>query len=126
MDAMRPVVDPSPTRLDELASRDHGCVADDGDEVALPPGFDLQDAEAVLEVVKGDAVDQPGQDLGRGARPRCFGHQDLVDIRVLKPYRDRAGNDTWRARPHQLVSRWAVAASLLPRLMSILRPAFPP
>src|SRR5467141_2079962 len=49
------VVDPGSARLDELAGRDHRGVAENGDQVALPAGFDTQDAEAVLLVVEGDA-----------------------------------------------------------------------
>jgi hypothetical protein len=32
-------------------------MAEDGDQVALPAGFDTQDAKAVLVVVEGDALD---------------------------------------------------------------------
>jgi|HubBroStandDraft_3_1064219.scaffolds.fasta_scaffold274419_2 hypothetical protein len=35
----------------ELAGRDHRCVADGGDEVALAASFDTQNTEAVLGVV---------------------------------------------------------------------------
>jgi hypothetical protein len=41
--------------------------------------------------VEGDALDQTGQDLGRGACPRCFRHQDMMVIRALGHYRDQAG-----------------------------------
>src|SRR5271166_2686842 len=57
MDAMRPIVNPRPARLDELAGRDHRGRANDGDEIALPAGFDTQNAEAVLGVMERDAVD---------------------------------------------------------------------
>ena len=57
---MRAVVDPAATRLDELAGRDHRCVTEDGDQVALAAGFDAQHAEPVLVVVKGDALDEAG------------------------------------------------------------------
>ena len=53
-----------PARLDELAGRDHRRVTEDGDQVRLAAGFDAQHAEPVLFVVKRDAVDQPGQDIG--------------------------------------------------------------
>ena len=58
----------TPAPLDELAGRDHRGVADDGDQVALAARLDPQHAEAVLGVVEGDPLDQPGQGLGRWAR----------------------------------------------------------
>ena len=67
LDTMGTVVDPASARLDELAGRDHRSVAENRDQVALPAGFDAQDAEAVLRVVEGDALDEAGQDLGRDA-----------------------------------------------------------
>jgi hypothetical protein len=58
-------VDPGSARLDELAGRDHRSVAEDGDQVALAAGFDPQHAEAVLVVVEGDALNEPGPaDIG--------------------------------------------------------------
>jgi phage tail tube protein FII len=36
-------------------------MAENRDQVALPAGFDTQDAEAVLRGVEGDALDQTGQ-----------------------------------------------------------------
>ena len=39
-------------------------MADDGDQITLTASFDTQNAEAVLGVVEGDAVDQAGQNLG--------------------------------------------------------------
>src|SRR5712671_1781544 len=74
-----------------LANRDHRRVAEDGDQVALPAGFDTQDAEAVLVVVEGDALDQTGQSLGRSARPGWLRHQGMMEIKVLGRYRDQAG-----------------------------------
>ena len=68
LDAVGAVVDPGAARLDELAGRDHRGVAEDGDQIALAAGFDPQHAEAVLGVVERDALDQPGQDLGRRCR----------------------------------------------------------
>jgi len=68
LDAVRAVVDPKAARLDEFASRDHRSMPDDGDQIALSAGFDTQHAEAVLGIVKGDAIDQTGQDLGWSGR----------------------------------------------------------
>src|SRR5262249_22226548 len=64
LDTVGAVVDPDSARLDELAGRDHRCVTEDGDQVALATGFDAQHAEPVLFVMEGDALDEPGQDLG--------------------------------------------------------------
>jgi len=44
-------------------------MTDEGDEIALASSFDTQNTEAVLGVVERDPIDQPSQDLGRGA---CF------------------------------------------------------
>jgi len=55
-EAMCAVVDPASARLDELACRNHRGVAENRDQVALPTGFDTQDAEAFLRVVEGDAL----------------------------------------------------------------------
>jgi len=41
-------------------------MADDGHQIALAAGFDPQNAEAVLLVVVGDALDESGQDLPAG------------------------------------------------------------
>jgi hypothetical protein len=72
LDAVGTVVDPGPTCLNELAGRDHRGMANESNEIALAAGFDTQNAEAVLGVVERDPVDQPGQDLGRGACSWCF------------------------------------------------------
>jgi hypothetical protein len=82
----------------ELAGRDHRGMADYRDEIALTPGFDPQNAKAVLGVVEGDAVDRPGQDFGWGACPPCVRHRVMMENKVLGRYRDQAGDDTWRAR----------------------------
>jgi hypothetical protein len=73
-------------------------MANDGDQITLTSGFDAQNTEAVLGVVKRDAVDQTGQNLGWGACPRCFWHRVMMENKILGRYRDRAGDDTWRAR----------------------------
>src|SRR5215471_20875717 len=65
LDAVRAVVDPGPARLDELAGGDHRGMSDEGNEIALATGFDPQNAEAVVGVMEGDAVDQARQDLRR-------------------------------------------------------------
>ena len=61
--AVGTVVDPVPGCRDPLARRHHGGVADDRDQVAMPPRLGSQDAEPVLRVVEGYPLDQPGQDL---------------------------------------------------------------
>ena len=55
-------------------------MAEDSDQVALATGLHLQDAEPVFLVVKGGALDEAGQDLGRGAWvPGIFGRNATVD-----------------------------------------------
>ena len=83
LDAVGAVVDPASARLDELAGRDHRGVADDGDQVALTTGLHLQNAEPGLVVVEGDALDETGQNLNRGARPRCSVGKTGVSSRWL-------------------------------------------
>ncbi len=77
---------------------DPACMADEGDEIALAAGFDTQNAEPVLGVVECDPVDQPSQDLGRGARPRRLRHPGMMEIKILGRYRDRAGTVSGGAR----------------------------
>src|SRR5215469_5003113 len=78
LDAVRAVVDPGPARLDELAGGDHCGMPDKGDEIALASGFDAQHAEAVVGIMKGDAVDQSRQDLRRAHRESPCNPQGLV------------------------------------------------
>jgi len=54
-------------------------MAEDGDQVALTAGFDPQHAEAVLGVVKGDALNQAGQNLRR-AYPRRLNHRVIMEV----------------------------------------------
>ena len=61
--AVGAVVDPLARGGDPLPRSHHGGMADHGDQVAMPPRLRPQDAEAVLRVVEGDALDQTGQDL---------------------------------------------------------------
>ena len=69
--AIGAVVDPSSTRLQELAGRHHRGMAEYGDQVALAAGFDAQHAKPVLFVVEGDALNNTGQGLDRRARLHC-------------------------------------------------------
>ncbi len=64
--AVRPVVDPPPARLDELAGADGRSVADDGDQIALTARLHPQHAEAAVLVVEGDALDEAGEVLAFG------------------------------------------------------------
>src|SRR5260370_29808957 len=57
LDAVGAVVDPASARLDELAGRDHRGMAREGDEIALPAGFDTQTAEAGPGVLAADDID---------------------------------------------------------------------
>ena len=67
-------------------------MSDDGDEIALATSFDTQNAEAVLGVVERDAVDQPSQDLGRGARPGWLYHRGKMNAEIRSRYQDRASS----------------------------------
>jgi hypothetical protein len=92
--------------MDELAGRDYRRVAEDGDQVALPAGFDAQHAEAVLLVVERDALDEAGQDLGWRARPRRLRHQGMMEIKILERYRDQpARRVRRRSRPGKRLER---------------------
>jgi hypothetical protein len=81
LDSAGTIGDPGSAGLDELASRDHRGVAENRDQVALPAGFDTQDAEPVLVVVEGDALDQTSQDLRR-ARRRCLCHPVMMEMNM--------------------------------------------
>ena len=72
----------------------------DGDQVALTAGFDAQYAEAVLVVVKGDALDESGENFGRRACPLCLRHRGMMAIKILERHRDQAGTVwRWRSQP---------------------------
>ena len=60
------VVGPGAGDLDELAGRDQGGVAHHRHEVALAAGLDAQHAEAVVGVVEGDPLDEPGEVVRAG------------------------------------------------------------
>ena len=60
------IVGPRAGGLDELAGRDQGGVADDRHEITLAARLEAQDAEAVVRIVEGDALDEPGEVLGAG------------------------------------------------------------
>ena len=90
MDSVRAVIDPGSARLNELAGRDHRRVTEDGDQVALPAGFDAEHTEAVIVVVEGYALDEAGQDLRRTHR-RCARHPGMIEIKILGRYRGQAG-----------------------------------
>ena len=61
--AVGAVVHPLARGGDPFPRSHHGGMADHGHQVAMPPRLRPQDAEAVLRVVEGDALDQTGQDF---------------------------------------------------------------
>jgi hypothetical protein len=61
--AMAPVVHPFAGRGDPLAGGDRRGMADDGHQVAMSTGLRPENAEAVLGVVEGDALDEAGKNL---------------------------------------------------------------
>ena len=65
--AVGAVVDPFPGRRDPFPCRYHGGVAHHGDQVAVPSRIRPEDAETAFGTVKGDALDQAGQDLPSGS-----------------------------------------------------------
>ena len=81
---------PRPARLDELAGRNHRCVAENGDQVALTPRLYPQHAEPVLLVVEGDALHQASEDLGRCA---CAGWLPHGGDLILAPHATHASRD---------------------------------
>ena len=53
-------------RLEVLAGHGARQLADDGDQAALALDLDAQHREAVLRIVKGDALDDAGEGFGHG------------------------------------------------------------
>jgi hypothetical protein len=51
--------------LNVFAGGHRGCCAQQRDEFVIPFNFDAQDAEAVIRIVKGDALNQTRQRLPR-------------------------------------------------------------
>ena len=72
--AVGAVVHPFSGARNPLPGRHHGGVADNRDQVAMPPRPGPEHTEAVLWIVEGDALDQPRQDLPvRGLLPPAGG-----------------------------------------------------
>jgi len=69
---MGPVVDPIPGCGDPFAGRYCGGMPHDGDEVAVAPRLDPNDTKAVLDVLVGDALDQPSQHFSIGWMGLCL------------------------------------------------------
>ena len=63
-------------------------MTDDGDRITLTPGFDLQNAEAVLGIVKCYPFDQTRQDLVR-TRRRCPRHLSMMAIKMPGRYAEK-------------------------------------
>ena len=59
--AVGAVVDPFARGGDPLAGRNGRGMADDGHDITMPARLGAQNAEAILGVVIGDALDQAGQ-----------------------------------------------------------------
>src|SRR5215469_11727250 len=86
LDTVGAVVDPGAARPHELAGRDHRGVADNRDQVALPARFDTEDAEAVLGIMEGEALDETGQELGWRCRFGDLHHSRMMNRKVLRRY----------------------------------------
>ena len=60
LQAVVAVVDPSALRFDVFTRQRGGKMADDGDRAAAAVRLDAQHREAVVGIVKGDALDDAG------------------------------------------------------------------
>src|SRR4029079_4522276 len=67
LEPMHTITDPRACGGDPLAGPNRRCVAHHGHEVALAAGLHLEDAEAVLVAVEGDALDRARERLDRRA-----------------------------------------------------------
>ncbi len=70
LDAVRAIVAPLATGLNELAGGDRRGMANDRDQIALAPRLDAQDAETVVVVVERHALDEPSEDFRAGVGRR--------------------------------------------------------
>jgi hypothetical protein len=77
------VADPSTAGVDPLAGPDCGRVAHHGHEVSFASRVDLEDAEAVLDVVEGDALDCSRKRLDRRGALKLSRPDRLVHALVL-------------------------------------------
>ena len=75
---MDTVADPGPTCGDPLAGADGGCVTDDHDEIAPTPDLDLENAKAILGIMKGDALDCACERLKGNVTGNLIGSDHLV------------------------------------------------
>src|SRR5215831_10326133 len=70
----------APFAWTKFAGRDHRCMADESDEIALASRFDPQHAKAVVRIVERDAVDQSRQDLRRARQRRCHPRTQYASV----------------------------------------------
>src|SRR4051812_43592498 len=85
---MGAVVDPFARCGDPLAGGDRGGVPDGGHQVAVPARLDAQNAEAVLAIMVGDALDETRQHLlCRQTRlwPQSAVHEAPSSVAVKNP-----------------------------------------
>ena len=125
--AVGAVVDPFARGGDPFPGRHHGGVADHGDQVAMPPRPGPQHTEAVLGIVEGDALDQPGQDLPVRALslPAGAGFHDVPGAgAVSRPFSGRARPPA-SARSRNLPGTTRGNADP-PALCRTIRPAYRP
>jgi hypothetical protein len=81
--AVRPIIDPPATRLDELAGADRRRMTDNRDQIALAARLYPQHAEAIVLVVEGHALDEASQVLARRLSGRRSPH--LRSIGLCRP-----------------------------------------
>jgi hypothetical protein len=63
---MGAVIGPVADSRNPLAGRNHGGVANNSDEIAMPPRLDPNDAKAAVGILVSDAFNQPRQQLSIG------------------------------------------------------------
>jgi len=80
LEAVLAIIDPRTAALQVLTGVDAGGVTNDGHQIAVPAGFDPQDAEPTLFAVEGNPLDAAVHLLGRAADHRRISetyHRDL-------------------------------------------------
>ena len=97
------VVDPLARRGDPFTGGNRCRMANDGDEISLPACLCPQNTEAVLGIMKGDALDQSGEHLNvcgirllphaTGRLPVSFRDRDSSELPVFSRERTSNGNE---------------------------------
>src|ERR1051325_10462327 len=86
---MDPVVDPTATRLNELAGGNRRCMPQHRDQVALATRLDAQYTKPVLLVMERHPLDKAGQDLCGRVRCRALEHGHPGNVRKCAAWTSR-------------------------------------